>query len=114
MNVAIIRLRRSDSGYSLYDMAAFEQLRFIRTAQSVGFSLEDIKALLGLDGPTSCKKVQELIEDRLAYVGRRIDELRRVDRTLRAALSRCQRSGKACPVLGDLRKENKRPHGPGT
>ena len=79
---------RSISGYRLYDPTAVEQLRFIRTAQSVGFSLEDIKALLALDERTSCKKVQSMIEDRLAEIARRIAELKNVQSTLSAALNR--------------------------
>lgn len=94
---------RSAAGYRLYDAAASEQLRFIRTAQSVGFSLDDIKALLSLDERTSCKKVQALITDRLTEVARRIAELKSVQSTLNQALQRCKKSRKGCPVLGDLR-----------
>ena len=94
---------RSASGYRLYDPAATEQLRFIRTAQSVGFSLDDIKALLSLDERTSCTKVQDMIKDRLGEVARRIAELKSVERTLTQALNRCRKSQEGCPVLGDLR-----------
>lgn len=94
---------RSASGYRLYDSAGVDQLRFIRSAQSVGFSLEDIKALLALDEQTSCNEVQGMITDRLADVARRIAELRSVERTLKSALNRCKKSRKGCPVLGDLR-----------
>ncbi len=95
---------RSSSGYRLYDPSAMAQLRFIRTAQSVGFSLEDIKALLALDERTSCKKVQSLIEDRLADVTNRITELKNIQRTLNQARHRCRKSQRGCPVLSELRK----------
>lgn len=94
---------RSDAGYRLYDPASVERLRFIRTAQGVGFALEDIKAMLALDARTSCKKVQRVIEDRLAEVAGRVAELKSVERTLKAALKRCRGSRKGCPVLLDLR-----------
>ena len=48
---------RSRADYRLYDAAAIDKLRFIRSAQSVGFSLNDIKALLSLDERTGCDKV---------------------------------------------------------
>ena len=99
---------RSPAGYRLYDRNAVEQLRFIRSAQSVGFSLQDIKALLALDDRTSCKQVQGMIEERLADIARRIAELVSVQRTLNQALKRCRKSRKGCPVLTDLRKAEHR------
>ena len=94
---------RSPSGYRLYDSHAVERLRFIRSAQSVGFSLQDIKTLLALDERTSCSQVQSMIEERLADVDRRITELKSVERTLMSAAARCRKSRKGCPVLVDLR-----------
>ncbi len=94
---------RSGSGYRLYEPAAVGQLRFIRAAQSVGFSLVDIKALLALDERTSCKQVQGMIEERLTDVARRIAEHKSVQRTLNKALNRCRKSRRGCPVLSDLR-----------
>lgn len=99
---------RSPAGYRLYDSSAVERLRFIRSAQSVGFSLEDIKAFLALDERTSCKQVQGMIEERLADVARRIAELKSVQRTLNQALNRCRKSRTGCPVLTDLRKTDQR------
>ena len=101
---------RSPAGYRLYDRNSFEQLRFIRSAQSVGFSLEDIKSLLALDERTSCNKVQDMITERLTSIARRIEELTSVQRTLKRALGRCKKSRTGCPVLGDLRRRN-RPSG---
>ena len=99
---------RTPAGYRLYGPTAIDQLRFIRSAQSVGFSLNDIKALLSLDAGTSCKQVQTMIADRLADVSRRIAELKSVKRTLTSALGRCRRSRKGCPILSDLRNTNQR------
>lgn len=99
---------RSVSGYRLYDPGAVEQLRFIRAAQSVGFLLADIKALLALDERTSCKQVQGMIGERLADVARRIAELESVQQTLHQALARCRKSRRGCPVLSDLGKTKRR------
>ena len=100
---------RSHAGYRLYDPSAVDRLRFIRSAQSVGFSLEDIKALLALDEHNSCKQVQSLIEERLAGIAVRIAELENVQRTLTSALARCKKSRRGCPVLGDLRGRKRSP-----
>ena len=97
---------RSHAGYRLYDAAAVRQLRFIRAAQSVGFSLEDIKGMLALDERTSCKQVQSMIEERLAGIALRIAELKSVQSTLTSALDRCKKSRRGCPVLSDLHRKN--------
>ena len=58
---------RSGAGYRLYDPASVERLRFIRTAQAVGFALDDIKALLALDAFlkrwNSAERKQAIIEE---------------------------------------------------
>ena len=99
---------RSSSGYRMYDKAALERLRFIRSAQSVGFSLTDIKTLFSLDERTSCKRVQGMIEERLGDIAIRIDELRTVRRNLTRALNRCRTTEEGCPILTDLRQTDSR------
>ena len=93
---------RSKSGYRLYDESAVERLAFIRSAQAVGFTLEDIRALLQLDARVSCKDVQSVIERRLADVNARLADLRRVRGALSDAMQRCRKSKKGCAILVDL------------
>ncbi len=97
---------RSRAGYRLYDRRAVDQLDFIRSAQAVGFTLEDIRTLLSFDdgGPerTLKKEVQGLIETRLGELAQKMSDLRRVQGALAKALQKCQHSGGECPVLKDL------------
>lgn len=93
---------RTHAGYRLYDDKAVQQLEFIRAAQTVGFTLEDTRALLQLDGRTSCKKVQEVIKRRLVEVDRKLADLKQLRSTLASALGRCRSSNKGCAVLNDL------------
>ena len=93
---------RTAAGYRLYDQQALERVRFIRAAQGVGFTLEDIKTLLRLDGGESCAEVQKLLERRIGEVDCRMDELKLVRAALGKALNQCRNSNKACPVLTDL------------
>lgn len=104
--------RRTDTGYRLYSPASVEQLRFIRAAQTIGFSLVDIKALLQLDEQTSCQEVQELIKRRLAEVDAKLADLKRVQTTLADALGRCQESRKGCAVVADLKGRAQNPKAP--
>ncbi len=101
---------RNGAGYRLYDAQAVERLEFIRSAQAVGFTLDDIRTLSQLDehDPKSCKSgVQRLLEQRLAEVETKMKELRRVRETLGRALDRCRRSSGECAVLKDLRPKRK-------
>ncbi len=98
---------RSGAGYRLYDGGAIQRLRFIRAAQAVGFTLEDIRTLLLLDDDTPCREVQQLLERRIAEVNEKIIQLRKVQATLGDALQRCCKSKKGCAVLVDLRSDRK-------
>ena len=49
---------RSAARYRVYDEASLQRLRFIRAAQAVGFTLDDIRLLLSLNSDASCRDVQ--------------------------------------------------------
>jgi len=95
---------RSEAGYRLYDQRAVEQLAFIRSAQAVGFTLEDIHMLLDTDGKQKIAKkdVQGLIQKRLQEVEEKVKDLKRVSAALKDALHKCRQSEGVCPVLTDL------------
>ena len=102
---------RSRAGYRLYDAQAVEQLRFIRSAQTVGFTLDDIRTLARLEGASgkSCKaEVRRLLEQRLAEVNEKMKDLKRIQQALGQALDRCQRSNGECKVLKEIRPARKR------
>ena len=99
---------RSRAGYRLYDDGAVQRLEFIRAAQGVGFTLDDIRALLELNGDSPCKKVQSLIERRLAEVDEKLADLRRVRSTLADAFERCRKSKKGCAVVADLKRKREK------
>ena len=96
---------RSRAGYRLYDPSAVEKLRFIQAGQAVGFTLDDIRALLALDEDSPCGKVQTLIERRLAEVDGKLADLKRVRAALADALKRCRKSKKGCAVVADLKRK---------
>ncbi len=97
---------RSEGNYRLYGEEAVRRLRFIRAAQATGFTLEDVTALLDFrDGATACcKEVQNLIEQRLADVKQRMEDLRHVQGVLKSSLEKCRRTERPghCEVLERL------------
>lgn len=97
---------RTAGNYRRYGGEALERLRFIRTAQATGFTLEDITALLQFrDGTASvCQNVQARIAERLDDLERRMAALRQVQRVLKATLTRCretQQDGR-CQLIDTL------------
>lgn len=99
---------RNRAGYRLYDDEAVQRLEFIRAAQAVGFTLDDIRALLQLNGDAPCKRVQPLIERRLAEVDGKLADLTRVRSTLADALERCRKSKNRCAVVADLKRKREK------
>ena len=104
---------RSAAGYRLYDGEVAQRLRFIRSAQAIGFTLEDIGLLLELqrgDRRRCQSKVQTVLESRLKELNQKLKDLRRVRAALGDALHRCRSSSGECAVLEDLtpRKRKRR------
>ncbi|MFN4261606.1 MAG: heavy metal-responsive transcriptional regulator [Gemmataceae bacterium] len=99
---------RSAGNYRLYSEESLRKLKFIRAAQAIGFTLDDVKALLSTPSNTaaSCRDVQSLIENRLAEVDQRLKDLRHVQRVLRASLEKCKDTEQAdcCHVIETLRE----------
>ncbi len=97
---------RSRAGYRLYGDAAVERLRFIRLAQSSGFTLEDIAALLEFQSERSAprERVRAMLSMRLADVRRRQSELRQLEKVIKTSLEACSRAGDGacCPVVERL------------
>lgn len=81
---------RSAGGYRLYSPRAVEELLFVRRAQSIGFSLEEIRELLRLsrNGTAPCSRVLALAEDHLRAVDTRIRELQSFRKELASAVQR--------------------------
>lgn len=97
---------RSPGKYRCYTDSSLERLRFIRAAQSNGFTLDDVRSLLQFqDGVVEpCKEVQSLIEARLRDLEERLTQIRTVRSVLRSSLQSCQAGGLSgrCKVLEGL------------
>lgn len=90
-------------GVRRYDDGDLRRLRFIRSAQAAGFTLEEIGELIELDASGDRARARELAEGRIAALDRKIAELA----TARAALDRlareCARGGGGpCPILASF------------
>lgn len=101
---------RTASGRRVYGHAETRTLAFIRRARELGFSLDEIRALLGLAAPgkTSCADVRAIAAHHLEDIRAKMADLAKLERLLARTIARC--SGKRvpdCPVLDIL--DTKRP-----
>jgi DNA-binding transcriptional MerR regulator len=80
----VTRPTRSASGYRLYSEKVLHELGFIKRAQSLGFSLDEIREILSLGrgGKTPCSRVAALCATHLEQIDRQIAELQNFQRHL--------------------------------
>jgi DNA-binding transcriptional MerR regulator len=97
---------RTASGYRDYPAGAVTLLGFIKRAQQLGFTLDDVEELLHLDrgGPDGCNAARELTQDRLADLQARIADLQRMRDSLTELISTCglPRTDRSCSLLAAL------------
>ena len=98
--------RRAESGYRLYAPEAVRVIRFIKNAQDLGFTLEEVAKLLRLRvGRTSqCGAVRRQAEARLKGVHAKLAGLRAMERTLKRLVRTCAAKATTapCPILDSL------------
>lgn len=103
---------RSHSGYRLYDEGVLERLAFIKKAQTLGFSLEEIRKII-LDaesGASPCAEVREIVRLRLKEIDERVREMQRYRRELGKTLDEWDEVGRApghiCGLIEGADMEN--------
>lgn len=103
---------RTEGGFRLFRQQDVQDLKFIRKAQDLGFSLQEIRELLLLQGESveACEHVRELLDHKLAGVRGKIKELQKLGRSLDGSWRKCNRKLRqagathegCCPVLEEL------------
>jgi MerR family mercuric resistance operon transcriptional regulator len=89
-----------DGGIRRYGSEDVRRLRFIRQAQTAGFTLEEIKELLDLDASDDRSRARELARARVKSLEARIDELLTAKKALERLARECaSESSGPCPIL---------------
>jgi len=107
---------RSAGGYRLFDGGQIRDLKFVRHAQELGFSLTEIRELLTLrQKHHACSEVQSILKHKLASVREKIESLAGLEAELAGALRNCNRELRlkqdikhenCCPLLTRLDRMN--------
>ena len=96
---------RTDANYREYDEREINELRFIRRARSLGFSMPEITQLLSLwrDRGRPSREVKAIADRHLADLDARIAEMQAMADTLRHLSHCCAGDDRPdCPILEDL------------
>jgi MerR family transcriptional regulator, mercuric resistance operon regulatory protein len=97
---------RPPGGIRRYGEADVTRVRFVKSAQRLGFSLDEVAELLRLDDGAHCDEARALAEHKLADVRARLADLRRMEAVLDALVGECcVASGDVrCPLIASLEK----------
>jgi len=89
-----------------YGKADVDRVRFIKAAQRLGFSLDEIKGLLALDDGTHCREARALGQQKLEDVREKIASLRRIESALAHLVKDCEstRDTVSCPLIAALQQ----------
>lgn len=95
---------RPPGGIRRYGPPDVARLRFVKTAQKLGFSLNEISELLLLEDGTHCVEASALAEHKLVDVREKIDRLQLIETALNEVLNRChaQKGDITCPLIASL------------
>ncbi len=101
---------RSPSGYRLFAGDALRRLHFIKQAQVLGFSLDEIGDLLSLrmQPGTTCADIRQQARRKIRTVDDKIRDLQRIKQALSKLAIACQGAGPTseCPILESLDGDN--------
>jgi MerR family transcriptional regulator, mercuric resistance operon regulatory protein len=97
---------RNAGRYRIYDHADVRRLAFIRRARELGFTLDQVRALLSLsekDRQGACTEARELAARHPGEVRAKIADLRAMERVLADAVNRCAAGAlRSCPIIDAL------------
>ena len=101
---------RAHGAVRRYGKDAVERLRFIKRAQGLGFSLDEVKLLLGLSTGEHCRETRILAERKRELVDKKIADLRAIQSALSSLITACGsgKRGQGCPIIESLSIEERR------
>lgn len=103
--IGLLPMPRRDYGsIRRYLADDLKRIRFIRRAQKLGFSLDEVALLLGLSDGRHCAETKALAATRLAVVEEKIADLAAIRQALKSLVAKCSRGSRSrgCPVIDAL------------
>ena len=95
---------RPAEGYRHYPSTTIDRIRFIKRAQELGFTLDEIRELLALDD-AACQEARQIAERKLETIRKRIRDLTAMEKELHRLVDDCRRDGgdgTGCAIIRTL------------
>ena len=107
----LLPVPESEGAFRYYPLSLVERIRFIKRAQELGFSLEEVRELLQLEDGTDRRSIRRVAADRLSQIEAKLADLKRMQRVLEDLMTECEhtKADLPCPIIGTLRKPSVRP-----
>jgi DNA-binding transcriptional MerR regulator len=99
------RARRTSGGFRLFGPESVERVQFIKQAQALSLTLDEIKGLLAAGGAYECRRVRDLLSKKVEDLDGKMTAMKDLRRTLTRYLSACEREleergdSARCPVV---------------
>lgn len=100
----LIAVPPARGAFRYYPRSTIDRIRFIKRAQELGFTLDEIAALLRLQDGSDRQHIREIAAEKIAQIEQKISDLERVRDALAHVLAACMRAeeGKPCPIIETL------------
>lgn len=100
----LLRVPAANGGFRVYPVAAIDRIAFIKRAQALGFSLDEVRSLLDLEDGRNRRAIQSVTQARLGQIEDKLADLHRMREALSELLHRCKQTGsmQACPIIETL------------
>ena len=94
----------STGAFRHYPVSLVERIRFIKRAQELGFSLDEVAELLHLEEGVDRSSIRQIATDRLAQIEHKLSDLKRMQKVLRHLVAECEHTSAdlPCPIIETL------------
>jgi MerR family mercuric resistance operon transcriptional regulator len=96
------------TAFRIYPAALVDRIRFIKRAQDLGFSLDEIAIFLRLEDGGNREVIRQVAKEHLANIRTKLADLRRMESALESMVEECEATGCAspCPIISAIAAKN--------
>jgi MerR family mercuric resistance operon transcriptional regulator len=100
----LLRVPPANGSFRVYPAAAIDRIAFIKRAQALGFTLNEVRSLLDLEDGRNRRAIQSVTQARLGQIEDKLADLHRMREVLSELLHRCRQAGptQTCPIIETL------------
>ncbi len=100
----LLRVPAANGRFRVYSASTVHRIAFIKRAQALGFTLDEVRSLLDMEDGRNRRAIQSVAEARLGEIEKKLADLQRLRGVLSDLLHRCRQSGptQPCPIIETL------------